>query len=90
MKAMKLIVNGEAEKDIPETTMRITREVTPEDMDKLSEFTEWLTQFALNNIVALICTEFDMLSEIIEEFDSKEMSDVVAQAIKERYAIDRR
>ena len=87
---MKLIVNGEVEKDISETSMRMTREATPDDMDKVAEYTEWLTQFPIDNILGLMCLQLDILDDTIEGFDAVEMSDVVAQAIKERHTIDRR
>lgn len=85
-KGMKLVVNNEVEdKTVEERKrkLRITREATPDDMQKVDEFAYWLTQFPDHNILGLLCLTFDLLDERLNTFDAVETSQVVANAIAE-------
>lgn len=67
------------------------RSVQEDDMTVVMEFTDWLSQFSPEGILGLMCLQFDILDNNLDEFDSVEMSGVVANTIKSVHsALDRR
>lgn len=73
---MKLVVDNEIEN---QTTQ--TKEVMPEDIEKVVECADWMAQFGLEASLGLMCTLFDVLETKIDGFDAVGASEAVAASV---------
>ena len=87
MKGMKLIVNNEVKTEEPEKEMRVVREATPDDMDAVAQFADWLTQFPIDNIIGMNCLLLDILETSIDGFNATEIASVIAGAVKDIHEV---
>jgi hypothetical protein len=76
---MRVITNENYKEETTNQTTQ-TKEIMPDDIEKVVEYADWMTQFGLESL-GLMCTLFDVLETKIDGFDAVGASEAVAASI---------